>query len=323
MIGIRHPRYATMIFDSQSLRIDPADRRWREEVARNVLGLDFTPLGNTPLKIRMRAVGAGPVTLSSSQASPMRSLRDRSLIGRNDDTFTLTWSLSGGVECAQRGDILKVGRFQPVLLSSAEVGSITTLTPASYSAVLLPRAELSARLNDPDAIVMHSGESESANTRLLRDYARLIDSHAAAATEETLAVMGRHLLELAVLALTERSLAESEPSVSDAVSAVARERITAMSRNPMLTLGEVAAAVGLTPRALQRILGRAGLTYSSLVMEARLKRAAQMLTSPEHLNRRIIDIALASGFADISHFNRCFKAAYGDAPSDYRARNWR
>ena len=34
---------------------------------------------------------------------------------------------------------------------------------------------------------------------------------------------------------------------------------------------------------------------------------------------RICDIALQSGFSDISHFNRFFRARFGDTPSGVRA----
>jgi AraC-like DNA-binding protein len=37
-------------------------------------------------------------------------------------------------------------------------------------------------------------------------------------------------------------------------------------------------------------------------------------------NERILDIALDCGFADLAYFNRCFKAAAGCTPRDYRAR---
>jgi AraC-like DNA-binding protein len=43
-----------------------------------------------------------------------------------------------------------------------------------------------------------------------------------------------------------------------------------------------------------------------------------MLTSRRFDVHRIIDIALACGFADISYFNRAFRARYGVTPSDVR-----
>jgi AraC-like DNA-binding protein len=43
-----------------------------------------------------------------------------------------------------------------------------------------------------------------------------------------------------------------------------------------------------------------------------------MLTDPRFAHLRIIDIALAVGFGDISHFNRMFRRCFGDSPSGVR-----
>jgi AraC-like DNA-binding protein len=45
-----------------------------------------------------------------------------------------------------------------------------------------------------------------------------------------------------------------------------------------------------------------------------------LLTRAHDDERRICDIALQAGFSDISHFNRLFRARFGDTPKDARAR---
>jgi transcriptional regulator GlxA family with amidase domain len=54
------------------------------------------------------------------------------------------------------------------------------------------------------------------------------------------------------------------------------------------------------------------------VTERRLQRAYAMLTDRRFAHLRIIDIALAVGFGDISHFNRMFRRRFGDSPSGVR-----
>jgi AraC-like DNA-binding protein len=44
-----------------------------------------------------------------------------------------------------------------------------------------------------------------------------------------------------------------------------------------------------------------------------------MLTTPSHAGWTISAIALASGFGDLSHFNRSFRRRYGATPSDIRS----
>ena len=51
----------------------------------------------------------------------------------------------------------------------------------------------------------------------------------------------------------------------------------------------------------------------------RLNAAWRLLTSVRHAHRKVIDIALSSGFNDVSYFHRSFRARFGMTPSDARA----
>jgi AraC-like DNA-binding protein len=68
-------------------------------------------------------------------------------------------------------------------------------------------------------------------------------------------------------------------------------------------------------RSLQRKLTDAGTTYSNLVEAARFEVAADMLADPD---QKIIDIALAVGFDDPSHFARAFRRVSGLSPREFR-----
>jgi AraC-like DNA-binding protein len=92
---------------------------------------------------------------------------------------------------------------------------------------------------------------------------------------------------------------------------------------PGLTLAAVAQRQGVTPRYLQRLLERSGTSFSTHVNELRLQRAFALLTEPHANTRRIADIALQAGFSDISHFNRLFRARFGDTPTGVRGGAWR
>jgi AraC-like DNA-binding protein len=50
-----------------------------------------------------------------------------------------------------------------------------------------------------------------------------------------------------------------------------------------------------------------------------LQKALRLLTGPNCRDRRISDVALESGFSDLSHFNRLFRSRYGNTPSAIRA----
>ncbi|UFW91646.1 helix-turn-helix domain-containing protein (plasmid) [Bradyrhizobium barranii] len=52
--------------------------------------------------------------------------------------------------------------------------------------------------------------------------------------------------------------------------------------------------------------------------ELRLQRALKLLTESSASARLISDIALEVGFSDVSHFNRLFRARFGDSPRGVR-----
>ena len=79
----------------------------------------------------------------------------------------------------------------------------------------------------------------------------------------------------------------------------------------------IAAAVGLSPRQLERLFVRyLHETPSRHYMKVRLERARAMLLQT---TKPVLDVAVASGFTSASHFSRCYCATYGRKPSDERA----
>lgn len=81
------------------------------------------------------------------------------------------------------------------------------------------------------------------------------------------------------------------------------------------TVADLARAIGMAPRSLQRSLASAGLTCSSLLMELRMRAAAWwLLNTPV----AIAEIGFVCGFADQPHFTRCFGDRVGLTPAKYR-----
>lgn len=76
-----------------------------------------------------------------------------------------------------------------------------------------------------------------------------------------------------------------------------------------------AGAIGLSTRDLQRRLHRQGASYSGILRDARVRRAARaMLDTPTSL----AEIGYAAGFADQAHFTREFRRILGASPAEWR-----
>ncbi len=83
-----------------------------------------------------------------------------------------------------------------------------------------------------------------------------------------------------------------------------------------LTIGEIADLAGLSRRQLDRLFNRhVGASPSRYYLELRVTHARQLL---QHSNGPIAEIAVASGFASISHFCHCFRQFFNIAPSKFR-----
>lgn len=81
------------------------------------------------------------------------------------------------------------------------------------------------------------------------------------------------------------------------------------------TLAELAREAGLSPYHFLRTFEHvAGVTPHQFILRARLREAALRLAE----SSRILDIALESGFGDLSNFNRSFRAEFGVSPRVWR-----
>ena len=84
------------------------------------------------------------------------------------------------------------------------------------------------------------------------------------------------------------------------------------------SLATLARESGLSPYHFLRTFERlTGVTPHQYVLRARLRAAATRLATEAG---RVIDVALDSGFGDVSNFNRAFRTEFGINPRGYRKR---
>ena len=89
-------------------------------------------------------------------------------------------------------------------------------------------------------------------------------------------------------------------------------------RQPGYAVSDCAAEAGISPRYVHKLFRSEDDTFSGFLWRERLMLAAQELRRPENALSTIADIALACGYADISHFHRQFQQRYGMAPGNWR-----
>lgn len=80
-------------------------------------------------------------------------------------------------------------------------------------------------------------------------------------------------------------------------------------------ISDIASALAMSGRTLQRKLAEQGFTYQTLVDDARRELAEKLLKQDQH---SLSNIAFLTGFSEQSSFNRAFKRWAGQTPRSYR-----
>src|SRR5262245_29832613 len=144
---------------------------------------------------------------------------------------------------------------------------------------------------------------------------------AAMASSSPLAAMAWEGLAVQLAVRAVQVDAGRAPSQSP-VSAAALARVTRTVRfmdghtGNALSLTDLAKEAGLSPfHFLRTFDDLTGATPHQYLMRLRLRRAAsRILAEPA----KLLDVALDSGFGDVSNFNRAFRAEFGVSPRAYR-----
>lgn len=128
-------------------------------------------------------------------------------------------------------------------------------------------------------------------------------------------------VELAGRALKMANGGEPSRGSSPAVEARVTRIVRMVECHPGAQHGLTALAqeAGLSRYHFLRIFQRlTGLTPHQYILRARLRRAATHLAREQE---RVLDIALDSGFGDVSNFNHAFRTEFGVSPRLYRLRS--
>ncbi len=116
-------------------------------------------------------------------------------------------------------------------------------------------------------------------------------------------------------AVEERLLAHQRSLEEPPIVQAVRERIQSQLMRDAARLPEVATALGVTVRTLQRKLAEAEVTFSGLVDVTRRELAQRYLRDR---SLSLAEIAFLLGFSEQSSFSHAFRAWFGGTPAAWR-----
>ncbi|MGY8685968.1 AraC family transcriptional regulator [Bradyrhizobium sp. UFLA05-153] len=292
---------------------------WRENFGRGIVHVDIEPLSDVPFQADATLQAVRGLRRLALKGSSMRFKRLRASITDGDDSI--------GVIVCSPGRSLLSQRCQQVELRAGDAIAILHSEPATVTYVdgllfglAVPRDALAQRVANVESRAMRPISHRTEALRLLMTYLKSAFKDGALAAPSLRDAVLAHIHDLVALAIGERTpLGESSVSaVGAARYSAALDYIAAHFQQPELSVETVAHCQGISPRYLQRLIASSGSSFTGHVNELRLQRAFELLTESHASTQRISDIALEVGFSDVSHFNRLFRARFGDSPRGVR-----
>ncbi|MDN5001571.1 AraC family transcriptional regulator [Bradyrhizobium sp. GCM10027634] len=248
-------------------------------------------------------------------------IRTKQLTADGDDSLALVVNRSGAIRMSARGRELLLQSGDAALTSAEDVMTLERLSPGDCLSLRVPRRVLAPMIVDVEDAVMQLTPQRAAGVGLLVDYAVALIREEALAIPALRRLAVGHLHDLLTLVLDptdDSPVIVGRRGVRAARLRKAKFLIANNCGRQDLSVAGVAQELGVTPRYLQRLFEADGKTFSSFLIEQRLKRAHRMLREPEFAERPVSSIAYDVGFGDLSYFNRSFRRAYGATPSDVR-----
>ncbi len=303
---------------------------WQEQFGRGMLRLDVAPASKGGPAPKAQFCGKatlttlpGVRTIDCATNSAVRYDRNRGHVSDGNDSIGLVINL-GPRASAYQSDCnvaLMIGDAVPMFTASPAV-----LTTTHHIGVLFPRHALASRVPDLEKLAARAIPYSSTALGLLVQYVRYVKkTPKLLGTPRACDVVASHLHDLAALALCERNPSGGPVDLASHDSLAAGRLASALAHideafaDPEFSIASLAARLQISTRYVQRLLDEAGATFTSRVSELRLHKAFKLLTDRDAAHLKISEVALRSGFADVSHFNRLFRIQYGDTPSAVRA----
>lgn len=294
----------------------------REFYRRGVVKAEVDAKEGQPFEATFTAYALPGAQLLTGRLFGARIIRTKELTIDGDDSLALVVNRSGAVGISARGRELLLGPGEAALTSAEDVAVFERLLAGDCFSLLVPRRVLVPMIMDVEDAVMRIIRHRQTEIRVLVDYATSLVRENGLATAALRQLGAGHLHDL--LALVLGPMDDARESAGQRGGKVARLRkakflIVNNCARQDLSVAGVAQELGVTPRYLQRLFEADGKTFSSFLIEQRLKRAHRMLREPEFAERPVSSIAYDVGFGDLSYFNRCFRRAYNATPSDVRS----
>jgi AraC-like DNA-binding protein len=288
----------------------------RENFGRGVLNLDFEPTTDNPrYEFQIRAL-PGVVVTDGLNTPHVASSHD---LSRESDDFLFVWGDPGG-RISQRGHEVTSGATV-ALLACADRVEVHCHRTLRHRTLRIDRSRLLSVLPHAEAALVEPRTRRSEEFQILDTYLSLLNRTGELQSPHLAFAAATHICDL--VALTVGATGDGKDIASARGLRAARlvrikHWVFGNLHDPAMSVCQAALAERVSPRYVQMLFEAEDTTFSAFVLAERLALARRRLADPIHANRTVSDLVYDCGFGDLSYFNRAFRTAYGETPSDVR-----
>lgn len=282
--------------------------------------LDFINRSPNGRKLSVVAKSLGAVGFGHVDGTPSSFMRRAEHLADGRDLISL--NISGGGRFRVEGvrGLDRYGHHGAVVLESRRTSALHSLDDSRAWTICMERAPLEPLLAAISGPIQRCLADGNPGIRLLEGY---LASLFTLERDCDLTLSTLHIRDLVLYALGVRGDAQAlvrERGVQAAHRSAVLSAIEQRAGEAGLDPARVAADLGMSVRYLHKLLEPTGRSFARHLIARRLDCAAAMLRDRNCAHLKIGDIAARAGFADISHFNRSFRRAFGDTPFGVRVR---
>ena len=314
------------VFSARELPPDLSDKAkfglWRDIYVSEIANLDIGTSTDAPFRAEFEAWSLGNLLMTRMEGTINKVARTGSHIAADgaEDYCLLINTGSAAMTGAFRHRSASISPGAAALQTFREPLSLAGGESNSWINLIIPHQTLTDAFRNMDDRLALEIDAQSAELDLLKRYCLLLENAplqspdlAAHVTETIIDLIG-----LATGAKGDDADLAGQRGLRAARLQAVLAKVRSSFSDPAISAQGVAQEMGVSTRYVHDLLQESGIGFSERVLELRLQ-AARMMLSDSRSNRKLIsEIALTSGFNDVSYFNRSFRRRFGCTPSAAR-----
>jgi AraC-like DNA-binding protein len=306
--------------------VEPSQRLayWVDMVCDTYVELECDPSdGAAGIEGEIAADTLATLRLSRVTATAQHVRRTAAKVAASsDDYFLVSIQTEGLGMVSQDGRDARLAPGDFALYDSTRPYELRFEGPFQQFVLMLPGPTLRTALRGTEALTATAVSGARGAGHLMIGMIRTLAADIDTLAPESAAAVADSVSQILIAGLAALPAAR-RPAVSQ-LAAYHREQIKALARerlrDPRLSVAEIAARLRLSPSTLHRAWAGEACSLSDWIWSQRLDAARRDLCDPACAARSVSEIAYAWGFSDAAHFSRAFRARFGCAPRELRAR---